>query len=268
MPPSTDSASIATAWSDQSSRVLDDLSRLLETSTAPAARRALLSGALLQLSGEFQRSVRLVLAAGAKGIADTIGGALGARVQRSLTIDAHITKGYASADDLEIDFERIGIDIWGLDFGPEVPGWVQRGWLDDINEVRDAVAQGIDPADAYGAIDLEVVTRYVGMWGKLLAAFEGAVDELIATCRLERDEHLDASGPSRIPHEPPPVGSVVRDRTLVGSGLYTVLHDAGPIGVDGERLLRIEPFPCPSARDSWMVPASSLVLEPGYESSF
>ncbi|MGI9187168.1 MAG: hypothetical protein ACR2J9_06560, partial [Gaiellales bacterium] len=219
---------ITAAWSVQSDRTLDDLSRLLEVMGDSPSRHALLQGALLQLSGEFQRSVRLVLATGAKGVADAIGGALGARVQRSLTIDALVTKGYASADDLEVDFERIGIDIWGLDFGPEVPGWVQSGWLDDINEIRDAIAQGIDPSEAYGLVDLERVRLYVDMWGTLIAAFEGAVDELIATCRRERDESSDAAPPSLIPCEPPPIGSVVRDRTLIGSGLYTVLHDAGP----------------------------------------
>ncbi len=259
------STPVTTAWHEQSQLLLDDLSRLLEASGSASARQYLLDAAVLQLSARFQAAVRRLVATGAKGIGDTIGGRFGARVQRALTIDAPLAKGYASADDLEQDFERIGIDVWNLDFGPEVPGWVQRGWLNDINQIRDAIAQGIDPTEAFGVVDFAEVARLAGLWGKMIKAFEGAIDDLIETCGREQREYLDALPASRIVAPAPPVGSIVRDRTLIGSGLYMVVHDIGPIGADGERFMQIEAFPNAESDATYRVPSSSLVLEPGYE---
>ena len=56
----------------------------------------------------------------------------------------------------------------------------------------------------------------------------------------------------------PPVGTIVRDRTLIGNGRFMVVHDFGPIGFEGECFAEIEPFPNIYGDPPTMVPAAAL----------
>lgn len=58
----------------------------------------------------------------------------------------------------------------------------------------------------------------------------------------------------------PPIGSIVRDRVMVGDALYRVIGDFGPIGFDGEHYAEIEPFPNRFDDPSSMVPAAVLEI--------
>jgi hypothetical protein len=56
----------------------------------------------------------------------------------------------------------------------------------------------------------------------------------------------------------PPVGTIVRDRTLIGNGRFMVAHNFGPIGFEGECFAEIEPFPNIYGDPPTMVPAAAL----------
>lgn len=62
----------------------------------------------------------------------------------------------------------------------------------------------------------------------------------------------------------PPIGTIVRDRVMIGDGLYRVVADFGPIGFDGECYAMIEPFPNHYDDPPEFVPAAVLVPDPGY----
>ncbi len=174
-------------WQRSRQTLLDDLSRLLEAAGVESARRQALDGSVLVLVASFQAGMRGLLALGARGIGEAVGGDLGLLVQFALTADSRLARGNASADNLRVDFERIGIEAWSLDFGRGVEGWVQRGWLDDINEVRNAIAHGGMRPEALGIVDFERVGEFADSLNTIVCVVESAVVDLINRAHQRRD---------------------------------------------------------------------------------
>jgi hypothetical protein len=183
---------VGLAWRIRRETLLDDLSWLLEASASDSSRRQLIDGGVLVLVAGFQAAMRSLLALGSRGIGDAIGGDLGLIVQRALTADSRLARGNASADNLRTDFARIGIDVWDLDYGVGIEGWVRRGWLDDVNEVRNAIAHGTPPGAALGVIDFERIREFAVSLDAVVVVVERAVVALIERATRSRDHGHEA----------------------------------------------------------------------------
>ncbi len=166
-------------WVAASRTLLDDLSTMLEAAGTPSARRHLVESGIVMLVAAFQSTMRQLLVLGARGIGEAVGGDLGLRVQRVLIGESRLARGNASTENIRVDFGRIGIRVWDLDFGPGVEGWVQRGWLDDINEIRNALAHGAPPPPDLGPTDFEGIADAVTTLDAIVKPLERAVLEVI-----------------------------------------------------------------------------------------